>query len=210
MQIGNLFYVTGPNAATNIGGGGARAGGKSGGLRRIMLDRRFHRPKTSGCIVRRVWEDLRRNHVERYMLEFPIMRDWWRASERRFLMPNGSSIEFMYAENQQEVDQKFWGPEFYDIMVDQAEQFSEQELITIKTCNRWPDAPMGECKMGLFFNPGGTGTEYLRRIYAFKRFHGGERPTDYEFVHLFGWDNFVWFTGMGITADQFYAMPDGV
>ncbi len=206
-QLGRLFYKTGLTAATNIGGGGARAGGKSGGLRRIMLDRRFHRPGTAGCIVRRVWEDLRRNHVDPYMIEHPELRDCWRASERRFILPNGSTIEFMYAENQQEVDQKFWGPQFYDLFVDQAEQFSEQELVTMKTANRWPETGLGECKMGLFFNPGGIGTEYLRRVYAQKRFHGSESSTDYEFVHLFGWDNFVWFSGTGLNAKQFYALP---
>ena len=206
-ELGRLFYRVGPDAPTNIGGGGARAGGKSGGLRRIMLDRRYHRPGTAGCIVRRTWPDLRRNHSERYMLEFPEMRDWWREGKQRFEMPNGSTIEFMYAENQQEIDKKFWGPEFFDIFIDQAEQFSEQELLTIKTCNRWANTELGECKMGLFFNPGGVGTEYLRRVYAQKRFIGGERETDYAFVHLFGWDNFVWFNGLGLTAKTFYAMP---
>ena len=206
--IGKLFYAKGPNAATWIGGGGARAGGKSGGLRRIMLDRRYRRPGTAGVIIRRVWEELRINHVERYFVENPELREYWEEGKHRFRLPNGSTINFMYAENQQEVDRKFWGPEFYDIMVDQAEQFTEQELTTIKTCNRWPEAGMGECKTGLFFNPGGAGTEFLRRIFALKQFIGKERPQDFAFVHLFGWDNFVWFTGLGITPTQFYAMSD--
>lgn len=205
-ELGRLFYATGSEAATNIGGGGARSGGKSGGLRRIMLDRRYHRPATDGAIVRRVMADCRRNHIEPYKRENPVMRDWWEESRLRFHLPNGSTIQFLAAENQQEVDRIFWGPEFYDLMVDQSEQFCEQELLTMKTCVRWPDAPLGECKMGLFFNPGGVGTEYLRRVYAQKRFKGGERSTDYAFVHLFGWDNFVWFSGLGLTAKQFYSL----
>lgn len=208
--IGQLFYKTGADAATWIGGGGSRAGGKSGGLRRIMLDRREFRPKTHGVIVRRTWPDLERNHVQRYFLEYPELRNMWHEGKKKFVLPNGSEIHFMFAENQQEVDQKFWGPEFYDIMVDQAEQFSEQELITIKTCNRWPGAPLGECKTGLFFNPGGTGTEFLRRVFAHKKFMPNERGEDFEFVHLFGWDNYVWFESLGLTAKQFYAMPDGL
>jgi hypothetical protein len=206
-ELGKLFYQASDEAAVWIGGGGSRSGGKSGGLRRIMLDRRYSRPGTAGCIVRRTWPDLRRNHVEPYMREFPQMRDWWGEGKQRFDLPNGSTIEFMYAENQAEVDKKFWGPEFYDIMVDQAEQFSEQELITIKTANRCPEVPNADCKMGLFFNPGGIGTEFLRRVFSQKRFHCHERATDYSFVHLFGWDNFVWFTGLGLTPKQFYAMP---
>jgi hypothetical protein len=209
-QIGKLFYRKGIDVATWIGGGGSRAGGKSGGLRRIMLDRRQQRPMTHGVIIRRTWPDLERNHVQRYFLEFPELRNHWHEGKKKFTLPNGSEIHFMFAENQQEVDQKFWGPEFYDIMVDQAEQFSEQELITIKTCNRWPGAALGECKTGLFFNPGGVGTEFLRRVFAQKRFKDNEKAQDFEFVHLFGWDNYVWFESLGLTAKQFYALPDGL
>ena len=210
LAIGEMFYHTGPDAATWIGGGGERSGGKSGGLRRLMLDRRQNRPRTFGAIVRRTWPDLDRNHVQRYFLEYPEMRDWWHEGKKKFILPNGSEIHFMFAENQQEVDQKFWGPEFYDIMIDQAEQFSEQELQTIKTCNRWPGAPVGECKTGLFFNPGGVGTEFLRRVFAQKRFHDNETAADFSFTHLFGWDNYVWFEPLGITPNQFYALPDGL
>lgn len=209
-HIGKLFYRKGIDVATWIGGGGSRAGGKSGGLRRIMLDRRQQRPMTHGVIIRRTWPDLERNHVQRYFLEFPELRNHWHEGKKKFTLPNGSEIHFMFAENQQEVDQKFWGPEFYDIMVDQAEQFSEQELITIKTCNRWPGAALGECKTGLFFNPGGVGTEFLRRVFAQQRFKDNEKAQDFEFVHLFGWDNYVWFESLGLTAKQFYSMPDGL
>lgn len=172
-----------------------------------MLERRQQRPGTFGCIVRRTWPDLERNHVQRYFLECPELREMWHEGKKKFVLPNSSEIHFMFAENQQEVDQKFWGPEFYDIMVDQAEQFSEQELTTIKTCNRWPGAAVGECKTGLFFNPGGVGTEFLRRVFAHKKFHDNERPEDYAFVHLFGWDNYVWFEPLGISAKDFYALP---
>lgn len=206
LELGKLVYKTGPDAATWIGGGGARAGGKSGGLQRIMLDRRQQRPGTDGCIVRRVWDEVKRNHVDEFMRQWPELRDCWRAGDHEFRLLNGSRIVFAYAENQQEVDRKFWGVQYYDIFVDQAEQFSEYELQIIHTCNRWPDAALGECKTALFFNPGGVGTEFLRRIFAQKRFIGGERPNDYAFVHLFGWDNFVWFAGLGYTAKQFYAM----
>ena len=175
-----------------------------------MLDRRQRRPNTHGVIIRRTWPDLERNHVQRFFQEFPEMRNMWHEGKKKFTLPNGSEIHCMFAENQQEVDQKFWGPEFYDIMVDQAEQFSEQELTTIKTCNRWPGAGLGECKTGLFFNPGGVGTEFLRRVFAQQRFHDNERAEDFSFVHLFGWDNYVWFESLGITPKEFYGLPDGL
>lgn len=207
LEIGKLFYKTGPDAATWIGGGGARAGGKSGGLRRIMLDRRMQRAGTPGVIIRRVWEELQKNHVEKYFIECPELRACWQEGKHRFQLGNGSTISFMYAENQQEVDRKFWGPEFYDVMVDQAEQFSEYELGIIHTANRWGNTPLGECKTGLFFNPGGVGTEYLRRVFAQKRFTATERSTDFAFVHLFGWDNYVWFNGCDLNPREFYGLP---
>lgn len=208
MELGRLFYATGPDAATWIGGGGARAGGKSGGLRRIMIDRRQSRPGTDGVIVRRVWEEVKRNHVDEFFREWPDLRQWWRAGDHEIRFPNGSRIVFMYAENQAEVDRKFWGVQFYDILIDQAEQFTEYELTVIKSCNRWPNTGLGECKTGLFFNPGGVGTEFLRRVFWQKRFHNKERPSDYKFVHLFGWDNYVWFEPLGISPKEFYALPD--
>ena len=175
LELGRLFYSTGLNAPTWIGGGGARAGGKSGGLRRIMLDRRLQRPRTAGVIIRRVYDEVKKNHIDMYMTEFPELRKYYRVGDKRLELPNGSVIDFAYAENQQEVDRKFWGVEYYDIFVDQAEQFSEYELNIIHSCNRWPNASTGDCKTGLFFNPGGVGTEFLRRVFAQRRFNGNEQ-----------------------------------
>lgn len=206
MELGKLIYRTGPDAATWVGGGGARAGGKSGGLRRIMLDRRQNRPGTPGVILRRIYKDVNENHIQKYFAEFPELIQYWRATDQEFRLPNGSRLCFRYAENQQAVDQSFWGPEWYDIFVDQAEQFSEHELTIIKSSNRWPGAPESDCKTALFFNPGGVGTEFLRRVFHQKRFHNTERAKDYAFVHLYGWDNYVWFEGLGLTPKQFYAI----
>ena len=210
LEIGKLMYRTGPDAATWIGGGGARAGGKSGGLRRIMLDRRLQRPGTPGVILRRIYKDVNENHIQKYFAEYPELLPYWRATDQEFRLPNKSRLCFRYAENQQAVDQSFWGPEWYDIFVDQAEQFTERELTIIKSANRWPGAPVNDCKTGLFFNPGGIGTEFLRRVFHQKRFHERERAQDFAFVHLFGWDNYVWFEPLGISAKDFYGLPDGL
>lgn len=207
-ELGRLFYRRGLDAATTIGGGGARAGGKSGGLRRIMLDRRMQFPGTPGCIVRRVWDDVYKNHVQKYFDEIPELRQFYRPSDKQIVLPNGSRIAFVFAENQAEVDRKFWGVEWFDLFVDQSEQFSEYELTIMKTANRHDLAGPGDCKFGLFFNPGGIGTEYLRRIFSpeHKKYHGKERAEDYAFVHMFGWDNYIWFKDL-MSPDEFYALP---
>ena len=206
-ELGRLMFSHGPEAPIWIGGGGARAGGKSGGLRRLMLERRDKRPRTNGAIVRRVYDEVKKNHIDPFLAEWPELHSRYRVGDKELVLDNGSKILFMYAENQAEVDRKFWGIELYDIMVDQAEQFNEYELHIIQSCNRWPGTRLGECKTALFFNPGGVGTEFLRRVFAQRRFNSNERPSAYAFVHLFGWDNYVWFQGLGLTPKEFYAMP---
>jgi hypothetical protein len=208
LELGKLLFQTGIDASTWLAFGGARAGGKSGGLRRLMLERRLRLPGTNGAIIRRVYDEVKRNHIDKYFEEFPLLRDWYRVGDKEIVLPNGSKIIFAYAENQQEVDRKFWGVEFYDIFVDQAEQFSERELTIIKSCNRWPGAPINDCKTALFFNPGGIGTEFLRRIFYQQKYFNKERAQDYKFIHVFGWDNHVWFEPLGLTPAEFYAMQD--
>lgn len=210
ISLGKLIYKTGPNVATWIAGGGARAGGKSGGLRRIMLDRRYQRPGTAGVIVRRTYKDVNENHIQKYFSEYPELIPYWRATDNEFRLPNKSRLCFRYYENKQAVDQGFWGPEWYDVFIDQAEQFTEYELTIARSACRWPGAPMNDCKLALFFNPGGVGTEFLRRVFHQRRFHANENPENYAFVHLFGWDNYVWFEPLGITPQEFYGLRDGI
>src|SRR5215469_4699895 len=208
LEWGKLLYKTGPEAATWLGCGGSRSGGKSGGLRRLMLDRRYQRPGTKGAIVRRIYRDVKENHIDKIFQEYPYLRQYWKATDNDIILPNGSRICFRYAENQQAVDQSFWGPEWYDIFVDQAEQFNERELLTIKTANRWPEAPINDCKTVLSFNPGGEGTEFLRRVFYLKQYRDNERASDYAFVQMYGWDNYVWFSPLGMSAKEVYALPD--
>ena len=68
---------------------------------------------------------------------------------------------------------------------------------------------MNDCKTGLFFNPGGIGTSSCAG-YSIKSDSMNESAQDFAFVHLFGWDNYVWFEPLGISAKDFYALPDGL
>jgi hypothetical protein len=166
-------------------------------------------PGTKAVIIRRVYKDVKENHIDKYLEEYPILREYYSISNETITIPTSgapSPILFRYAENLESVKRQFMGPEYYDIFLDQAEQFSEQELRIIKTTNRAPNRKQGECKMALFFNPGGIGTEYLRRIFWQKRFEGSERSCDYQFIQAYGWDNYVWFDGLGYSEKEFYAL----
>jgi hypothetical protein len=174
------------------GFGGSRGCAKSGGLRRIMVRRRIQYPGTGGQIIRRVWDDVLKNHLEKMWEEFPKLYPYYKSSEHVIEMPNKSRIFFDAAENATDVQRKAFGPEFMDIFIDQAEQFSEQELTQIKTTCRWPGMPLHKCKFGLFFNPGGQGAGFLQRIFSTKEYHEREDPKDYAFVQAYGWDNVQW------------------
>jgi phage terminase large subunit len=195
-----------------IGYGGSRGGAKSGGARRVMLRRRIEYPGTRGQILRRVWEDTRLNHVEKFFEEFPDLREYYSESTHELTVPtNGepSTILFGHAEVEGDVRRKAYGPEFMDVFVDQAEQFSEKELKLLKLMCRWPNTPLHRCKFGLFFNPGGVGAAFLRRVFYTKEYHERENPDEFTFLQAYGWDNVEWcrdaLTTDGLTEKDFYS-----
>lgn len=207
-QLYRLIEAKGLDCATVLGYGGALGGGKSAAIRRIMLARRFRYPRTNGVILRRVFDDVKKNHIDPLFLDYPDLREYYRTSDHELVLPNRSRLLFMYAETLAEVIRKFTGIEFFDIFPDQAEQFSEAELRHIKTRNRWPGTAPGECKTALFYNPGGPGGEYLRRIFYLRQYKTGERAQDYAFIQAYGWDNYQWFRALGLSEREFYALSN--
>jgi hypothetical protein len=185
-ELDDLFE--GP--ATWIGYGGSRGGAKSGGIDRVCLRRRLDYPGSKAAIVRRVWDDVMKNHVQPILEAFPDLVPFY--ANKEINMPNGSRISFMAAETEADVTRKFWGPEFMDIFVDQAEQFTEKELRQIKMAARAPNQPEGKCKLGLFYNPGGVSVAFLKRIFYDKVYEGKERAEDFAFIQAYGWDNVEW------------------
>ncbi len=165
-------------------------------------------------IVRRVLKDLKENHMEQMALEYPEFDAFYRPGDYEYDLPNKSRVVFVYAETKIDVNRVSYGPQCTFLFVDQAEQFTEDELISFRICNRWPSAPQGFAKTVLFFNAGvGIGAGYLRRVFWRRQFSGNERPGDYAFLQMYGWDNFEWFRGQGImgehgeiTSTEFYEL----
>ena len=178
------------------GYGGSRGAAKSGYIRRGMLRRRLEYPGTSGQIIRRVWEDVRLNHVDKFFEEFPALLPYYHVAEHEVTIPTPkgapSKIKFDSAETETDIKRKAYGPEFMDIFVDQAEQFSESELKLLKTSCRCPGTPLHCCKFGLFFNPGGKGAALLRRVFYTHEYHEREDASDFAFLQAYGWDNVEW------------------
>lgn len=197
-----------------LGYGGSRGGAKSGGLRRILLKRRLDYPRTNCVLLRRVWDDVDKNHLQKMWEDFPSLQQYWKSREKGIFLPNGSIFYFDAAENQADVDRKAYGPEFMDLAIDQAEQFTGGELTQLKTVCRWPGMDVGICKMMLGFNPGGIGGSFLQRVFYTHKFEGLENKDDYAFLQAFGWDNVEWCRAAlahdGLTEADFYAWPPGV
>lgn len=176
-----------------------------------MLARRMKYPGTKGVIFRRVWDDLKVNHVDPFFLEHPELRKFYNVQDHEVLLPNGSMIKFMYAETRYDIDRKFMGPEFMDIFVDQAEQLTEEEMRIMNTSKRDKNMRPGMCKFVLFFNPGGPGTEFLRRIFFLRNnWKKHETPGDFAFIQAYGWDNYEWVrqSGLDIDVHQWYEDMD--
>lgn len=204
-----LYYTMVENSpASWLGYGGSRGGAKSGALRRIMVKRRLDYPNTTGQILRRVWDDIQKNHLDAIWREFPDLLPFYRAGEHAIYFPNGSKLYFDSAENATDVERKGFGPEFMDIGVDQAEQFSEKELKQLKTTCRWPGMPDKKCKFMLFFNPGGQGASFLQRVFYTHKYEEREVGEDFSFLQAFGWDNVEWVRSSlsedGLTEAEYY------
>lgn len=206
---GMFDYLMENSKASWMGYGGSRGGAKSGAARRIMVRRRLTYPGTSGQILRRVWDDVEKNHVNKMWEEFPELHQYYKSGAHVIEMPNGSRIFFDSAENQIDVERKGYGPEYMDIMVDQAEQFTEEELVQLKTTCRWPGMDVYKCKFGLYFNPGGVSSAFLQRVFHTHDYHEAEMPDDYVFLQAYGWDNVEWCRAAlltdGLTEEEFYS-----
>ena len=215
-KIFDLLEATGKRVPTVIGGGGAKGGGKSGGARSIALTlASMLGDKYKGLvitIVRRVAQDLRDNHITKLFQEHPELEKYWSATPHDLVMPNGARIIFRSAETIEDVRKRFLGGfESAIIIVDEAQQFSGEELQWIQAAARWTSnkgIPRGFCKLLLLFNPGGAGAPYLRRVFWTHQFESNEIAADFAFVHVFGWDNYEWFRGqVDVSEEDFYRIP---
>jgi hypothetical protein len=197
--------------ATILGYGGSRGGAKSDAGRKIMLKRRFSYPGTWGLVMRRLWSEVRRNHIEPMFRDWPALRDFWSEQQRTLFFPNASQLVFRSGEHSRDI-YEMQGDEYYDVFIDQAEQFSEAELVFLKTINRWPMTPEANCKLLQTFNPGNIGHAYLKRVFYDKKYKERERPEDYAFLQAYGWDNAAWvlpaLEADGKTVDEYFAWPE--
>jgi phage terminase large subunit len=193
--------------ATWLGYGGSRGAAKSGGIRRIIMALAFQDATNGGfcglnlqmmsaekkiLLFRRKFSpDLWENHIQMFFREWPQTRSWYNSQSKEITFPNGLVLKFGYAEHEGDIND-FQGQEYWLIFIDEATKLQQKELEFLKTCNRWPGVADGRCKMILTMNPGGIGHKFIKRIFFDRDYRGSERPTNYEFIQAYGWDNVEW------------------
>ena len=213
---GELLDAVEGNLATWIGIGGGRGSAKSRGVQSVMMARRLTWPGTVGAIVMRNSDQVRRYHEDTMLRTWPQLRPFYHKGDRHISLPfqdgRESVIEFTYAETLEDVIRRFRSANYFDIAIDQAEQFTEEELREIKQAVRWPDVPEGTCKLILSFNMGGVGIGFLRKKFHDLDYSEREDPGRYTFIHGRPYDNVAWslpsLQSDGLTEEDYYSWPE--
>jgi phage terminase large subunit len=186
-----LWRLLDDSPRTHIGYGGSRGGGKSKGLRNVVLRRALKYSNTRHVIFRRTFEELWKNHISRLFTEWPFMANWYNHQRHELTLPNGSVIAFGYAHKKGDV-YKHQGDEFTTIAVDEATHWTEEDLVFLRTCLRSTGDHDLPSKMLYSMNPGGRGHEFIKRIFVKKEYVENENPAHYDFIQSYCWDNVGW------------------
>ena len=167
--------------------GGARGGGKSAGLRKIFLFRRFKYPGSTGAIFRKTYPELESNHIRPIFQEYPELRTYYNESKKLLTLPNGSTLQFCYAANEKDLDLQ-QGREYSDLGIEEAGQFTELMFRRLMATNR-SSKPGIPARCALTANPGSIGHQWLKRLFIERRFNEREKPEDYNFIQSLVYDN---------------------
>ena len=169
----------------HIAYGGARGGGKSWAVRAKAKLLALRYPGIKVLIVRRSLRELQNNHID------PLRQDLagiakYKASDKRFEFPNGSTITFGYCACNGDMAQ-YQGAEYDVVFLDEAGQLQKAWIDAINACVRGTN---GFPKRTYYtLNPGGPSHGYFKRLFIDRRFETGEEPENYSFVQALVTDN---------------------
>jgi len=204
-KVGELLDTIEHSPARVLGVGGGRGAGKSKGLDDIALTLGMETPKTLMAVVMRNYDQVRRYHIEPIIRSYPEIEGWMHYSGSKLMIPNGSQIDFTYAESLADVERRFRSANYKYIFCDQAEQFTGTELREMMLANRGAEG----AKTILSFNMGGIGIQDLRNWFYAKKFNERDDPNNYQFIHVYPWDNLTWALPAlkqdGLTEEDYFA-----
>lgn len=192
-----------------IGFGGARGGAKSHAADDIAISLGL-KYNVYTLIFRRYYNELLDNHINPIFERFPILRDYYNASDKILYNPTNRlpMIRFGYAESEADI-YKFQGPSYPLIIVDEATQSTQVMIEFLKTSNRDPQGKLpSKPKIVLTGNPGGVSHGFYQRIFIDKTYLNNENDKEYYFIQSHVWDNVYWslreLTLQGFTLQQYY------
>ena len=183
--------------------GGARGGGKSWAVRTKAKLLALHYPGIRLLIVRRTYQELESNHIRQLRAELHGAAQY-KATDRIFTFPNGSTLEFGYCAGDGDMD-RYQGAEYDVIFLDECTQLREQWMRQFAAClrgvNDFPKRIYYTC------NPGGPGHSYIKRLFIDRRFEPGENPDDYVFIPARVTDNKALLAAQPEYLRQLEALP---
>lgn len=175
LQVENVLY------------GGAKGGGKSHGLREIMLKRRFRKPGSRGVIFRKTYPELYGNHIDPILTKFPLLRGYYNSQHKEIKLPNGSILAFRHCQYERDLG-LHQGQEYNDLAIEEIGEWPENWFLTLKGSNRSSREGI-PVRCLLTGNPGGIGHKWLKRLFIDRKFRAVEKPESYGFVPARVYDN---------------------
>lgn len=170
--------------------GGQAGGGKSAVIRMMAMAFASIWPGSRIAIFRRVYKELEQSHIREFFRELPENDYHFSRTHMRFEIINGpnkerSHIDMNHAATTDDV-YNYQSVEFSALFIDEAEQFTEEEITELTSRvrapanlrNAWEKAgyPWWPCTV-LTANPGDRGHEYLKTTFVQPgRHHGPGQP----------------------------------
>lgn len=143
--------------------GGAKGGGKSWSIRTKQMLRRLKYQGSRGLTLRRTYPELWRTHLQKIIVEWKGL-GIYNSSAKTFTFWNGSVQEFGSCQYEHNVSD-YQGAEYDDIGIDEATQFTEYMIETLKSNMRTTRTDL-KTQMYLGANPGGVGHGYVKRTWV--------------------------------------------
>lgn len=189
-----------------IGIGGGRGSAKSSCIDRCVINLMAEFPGMLTCVVMRNWDQVLKYHIKVLERDYPWINNLKVTSPASFNI--GSSwCDFSYAEDLTDCERRFRSANYDVIAVDQAEQFTQEEIKEIRKACRSKTGKMA--KLLLSFNMRGSGIAWLR-----KWFRDGEGidPNDVIFFKFDPWDTVAWVLEAlktdAYTVEDYYSWDD--
>lgn len=204
------FYLPGPAAiplhaskAKNVLYGGAAGGMKSHSTRWDAYRHCLAIPNYRSIIMRRTFEELKRNHLDRAVGECTLLNKFMGVDlmetvktehELRFI--NGSKIIFGHCQNDGD-EEKYLGDEYDDFRPDEEATFLKKQIIGVsgrlRSTKRFHNGSRVVARKIGTSNPGGANTLWLKEYYIDKNVNLLEnpkyKPENYQFIPAKLYDN---------------------